>query len=75
MLQMQSYTILEEEEEFQISKIARAINCYDASFEEGLKPVSMYLHTGFSKVTNVYFVLLILISKGYCRAFVVFPSL
>ena len=39
------------------------------------KLTTVYLPTGFLKVTNVYFVLLILMSKSYCRAFVVFQSL
>ena len=54
-------------------EIARVINCHDASLEEVL--TALYLPAGFLKVTNVYIVLLILMSKGYCIAFVVFPSL
>ena len=40
-------------------------NYRDALLEEELT-------IGFLKVTIVYFVLLILMSKGYCRAFVLF---
>ena len=45
---------------------------HDASLEE---LTAVYLPTGLLKVTNVYFVLLILISKSYCRANAAFPSL
>ena len=53
--------------------IASVMNCHDALLEEEMTAV--YLPTGCSKVTNMYFVLLILMSKGYCRPFVVPPSL
>ena len=35
-------------------KIARVINCYNTSLQEEL--TAIYLHSGFLKIMNVYFV-------------------
>ena len=47
-------------------EIDRVINCYDTSLEDEVTVV--YLPTGFLKGTDVYFDLLMLKRKGYCRA-------
>ena len=48
----------------------RVINCHDASFLDQ-ELTAVYLPKGILKVANVYVVLIILMSEGYCRILVI----